>query len=53
MLPELGISVGNWADLSHDYGILFKNNNLNNVSYHRVILCFNLNKKTPQAAFTF
>ena len=53
MLPELGISVYGWANLTYGYGIPFNNGNLNNVSCHRVSLSFNLDKRLSNAVFEY
>ncbi|MCD2260969.1 hypothetical protein [Psychroserpens luteolus] len=45
VLPEVGISMGGWANLTYGYGIPFNNGNLNNVSNHRVGLSFNLDRR--------
>ena len=50
ILPEIGISMGGWANLTYGYGIPFNNGNLDNVSHHRVGLSFNFNKKLTKAA---
>lgn len=52
ILPELGLSLGGWANLTYGYGIAFKNENLNNVSNHRISLTFNLNRKLKKGTFT-
>ncbi len=45
MLPEVGISVLGWLNLTYGYGIPFNNGHLNNVSNHRVGLSFNLDRR--------
>ena len=35
ILPEIGLSIGDWINLAYGYGIAFKDNNLNNLSNHR------------------
>ncbi|WP_299339449.1 hypothetical protein [uncultured Psychroserpens sp.] len=45
LLPELGISMYGWVNLTYGYGIPFNNGNLNNVSHHRLGLSFNLDKR--------
>jgi len=45
LLPELGISIYGWVNLTYGYGIPFNDGNLNNVSYHRVGLSFNLDRR--------
>ena len=52
ILPELGLSLGGWANLTYGYGIAFKNENLKNVSNHRISLTFNLNRKLKKGTFT-
>ncbi|WP_299098407.1 hypothetical protein [uncultured Winogradskyella sp.] len=51
VLPELGFSLGGWVNLTYGYGIALKDENLKNVSNHRVALTFNLNKKLRKATF--
>ncbi|WP_156115501.1 hypothetical protein [Psychroserpens sp. Hel_I_66] len=51
LLPEIGISLNGWANLTYGYGIPFNNGNLNNVSSHRVGLSFNLDKRLSNALF--
>ncbi|WP_204346246.1 hypothetical protein [Psychroserpens algicola] len=51
VLPELGISLYGWANLTYGYGIPFNDGNLNNVSSHRVALSFNLDKRLKNALF--
>ena len=45
LLPELGISIYGWVNLTYGYGIPFNNGHLNNVSNHRVGLSFNLDRR--------
>jgi hypothetical protein len=52
VLPELGISVYGWANLTYGYGIPFNNGHLNNVSCHRVSLSFNLDRRLKEAVFS-
>jgi len=49
ILPEIGLSIGGWANLTYGYGIPLNNGNLNNVSCHRVALSFNINKRLYNA----
>ncbi|WP_179007817.1 hypothetical protein [Winogradskyella forsetii] len=51
ILPELGLSLGGWVNLTYGYGIVLKDENLRNVSNHRVSLTFNLNKKLRKGTF--
>lgn len=52
LLPEIGISMYGWVNLTYGYGIPFNNGNLNNVSHHRVALSFNLDKRLKEALFS-
>lgn len=45
ILPELGISIIGWLNLTYGYGIRLNNGHLNNVSYHRVGLSINLDNR--------
>ena len=51
LLPELGFSLGGWANLTYGYGISLHDGNLNNVSKHRLSLSFNLSEKLRKAAW--
>ena len=51
LLPEIGISMLGWVNLTYGYGIPFNNGNLNNVSHHRVGLSFNLDRRLKAALF--
>ena len=51
ILPELGLSIYGWVNLTYGYGIPLHNGNLNNVSCHRVGLSFNLNRRLRDAVF--
>nr|WP_321231179.1 hypothetical protein [uncultured Psychroserpens sp.] len=53
LLPEIGISMYGWANLTYGYGIPFNNGNLDNVSCHRVALSFNLDKRLKEALFQY
>ncbi|MBR9915429.1 MAG: hypothetical protein GYB32_11480 [Algicola sp.] len=51
LLPELGISLGGWANLTYGYGIPLKKADLNNVSHHRLALSFNLDQRLKNFVF--
>ena len=51
ILPELGLSLGGWINLTYGYGISLENKNLKNVSNHRISLNFNLNRKLKKGTF--
>ena len=40
VLPEIGLSLGGKINMTYGYGIAFKDNNLNNVSNHRLSINF-------------
>ena len=51
LLPEIGFSMGGWANLNYGYGISFNDGDLINVGKHRVSLSFNLNRKLRKAVW--
>ena len=48
ILPELGVSMNGWANLTYGYGIAINSGHLNNVSNHRVGLSFNLDRRLSE-----
>lgn len=50
ILPELGLSIGGFVNLTYGYGISF-GNSINGISNHRLGLSFNLNRKLNTAIF--
>ncbi|GLB53524.1 hypothetical protein NBRC110019_25650 [Neptunitalea chrysea] len=53
VLPEIGLTLGGWADLTYGYGIQINDANLHNVAQHRVALTFNLNKQFTKDVFDY
>lgn len=51
LIPEIGLSVGGWANLTYGYGITFKEREITDIGHHRVSLSFNLNKRLHKAIF--
>lgn len=51
LLPEIGFSMGGWANLTYGYGISFHDKTITDIGHHRVSLSFNLNKRLNKAVF--
>lgn len=51
LLPEIGISLCGWANLTYGYGIPLNNGDITDIGHHRVALSFNLNKSLSKAVF--
>ena len=51
IIPELGISVLGFANLTYGYGIPINKSDIYKLSHHRVSLTINLNKKLSREVF--
>ena len=51
ILPELGFSLGGWANLTYGYGIALENKNLHGLSPHSFTLTINWNKSLRKETF--
>jgi hypothetical protein len=49
LIPELGISIGGWINLTYGYGISLNKANLTEIGHHRLALTINLNKRLNHA----
>jgi hypothetical protein len=45
VIPELGIGIGGWINLTYGYGISLNKANLTDIGHHRLALTINLNKR--------
>lgn len=52
IIPEIGLSMGGWVNLTYGYGISFKDRDITDIGHHRVSLSFNFNKRLKKAVFT-